>query len=280
MATIGSSTTGFTFTVSGSWNQFAGGSYTVPDPGIYPTALEWHGHNSSGSTTARNYLWLDNGSNEPGTTVYSGSAGYTLTTTDQWWSQSSIAYRNNATGFADGYIPGGTKVWIGAWVSSAAYVVDGTSTGTSTLGTGGDGNYVFHDYTAGFGVMASILTFNYATPHITSYNVSQGAPGDTVVITGYAFNGATGVAFNGVSASYTVNSNTQITATVPSGATTGTITVTNAYGTGTGPSFTILNGYVWNGSAWVGIPINVWNGTSAVYCPIYVYNGSAWVQVG
>jgi len=46
-----------------------------------------------------------------------------------------------------------------------------------------------------------------------------------VTITGCGFTGATSVAFHGVSASFNVNSDTQITATVPSGATTGVITV-------------------------------------------------------
>ena len=50
----------------------------------------------------------------------------------------------------------------------------------------------------------------------------------------------TAVKFNGTSASYTVNSSVKITATVPSGATTGKISVTNGGGTGTSTgSFTV-----------------------------------------
>jgi hypothetical protein len=41
------------------------------------------------------------------------------------------------------------------------------------------------------------------------------------------------VKFNGTTATFTVNSGTQITATVPSGATTGPISVTSSTGTGT-----------------------------------------------
>jgi uncharacterized protein (TIGR03437 family) len=41
------------------------------------------------------------------------------------------------------------------------------------------------------------------------------------------------VTFNGTPAAFTVNSYTQITATVPPGATTGRIAVTTAGGTGT-----------------------------------------------
>jgi len=55
-----------------------------------------------------------------------------------------------------------------------------------------------------------------------------------VVITGQSLTGATKVKFNGVAAtSFTVNSNTQVTATVPTGATTGKIKVTTAGGTAT-----------------------------------------------
>jgi hypothetical protein len=53
-----------------------------------------------------------------------------------------------------------------------------------------------------------------------------------VTITGTGFTGATAVSFNNVAAtSFTVNSATQITATVPTGATTGKIRVTVGGGT-------------------------------------------------
>jgi hypothetical protein len=47
------------------------------------------------------------------------------------------------------------------------------------------------------------------------------------------------VKFNGLAATFTVNSGTQITTTVPVGATTGPVTVTNAVGTATGGTFTV-----------------------------------------
>jgi len=56
----------------------------------------------------------------------------------------------------------------------------------------------------------------------------------TVALTGYAFTGATAVMFNGVNAvSFTVNSDTSITAVAPAGLATGNITITSAKGTGT-----------------------------------------------
>jgi hypothetical protein len=48
------------------------------------------------------------------------------------------------------------------------------------------------------------------------------------------------VKFNGVSAQYLVQSSTKILTRVPSGATTGKVTVTTPYGTATSPSdFTV-----------------------------------------
>src|SRR5436309_3246147 len=73
-----------------------------------------------------------------------------------------------------------------------------------------------------------------AAPTITSFSPTSGAVGSSVTITGSAFTGATAVKFNGTaSTTYTVNSDTQITATVPSGTTSGPIAVTTAGGTGT-----------------------------------------------
>lgn len=71
-------------------------------------------------------------------------------------------------------------------------------------------------------------------PVITSFAPTSGLIEDPVIITGTNFNGATAVAFGGTSATFTVNSaGTQIDTTVPSGATTGRITVTTPIDTAT-----------------------------------------------
>jgi uncharacterized protein (TIGR03437 family) len=57
------------------------------------------------------------------------------------------------------------------------------------------------------------------------------------------FTGVTEVTFNGVAAAFTINSAKQITATVPGGASTGSIRVTNVAGTArTAAPFTITAG--------------------------------------
>ena len=72
------------------------------------------------------------------------------------------------------------------------------------------------------------------SPVISSFSPASGAAGTSVKITGSNFSGLTAVRFNSSpSTSYTVNSLTQITVIVPGAATTGKISVSNVFGTGT-----------------------------------------------
>ncbi len=77
-------------------------------------------------------------------------------------------------------------------------------------------------------------------PTIGSFLPAKGKVGASVVITGTDLTGATSVTFDGVSASFAVDLATQITATVPAGATTGPLAVTTPGGTGTsGTNFVV-----------------------------------------
>jgi hypothetical protein len=79
-----------------------------------------------------------------------------------------------------------------------------------------------------------------AAPTISSFTPASGAMGSSVVLTGSGFTGATAVKFNGATAVYTVNSDTKITATVPTTGSTGPISVTAGGLTGTSASsFTV-----------------------------------------
>ena len=70
-------------------------------------------------------------------------------------------------------------------------------------------------------------------PVITSFSPSSGPVSTEVILTGSNFTGTTTLAFNGTpAATFTIDSNTQLRTTVPSGATTGLISVTNLSGTG------------------------------------------------
>lgn len=91
-------------------------------------------------------------------------------------------------------------------------------------------------------VRRRFAAFQFLIPQITSFFPPAGASGTTVIIRGKNFTGATNVLFGGVpAASYTVNSDNQITAVVGSGViTTGgeqLITVNNRDGDGSRGGF-------------------------------------------
>ncbi len=65
-------------------------------------------------------------------------------------------------------------------------------------------------------------------PVIASFSPTMGGPGVYVVIDGLDFTDASSVKFNNTSASFTVTASTEIIATVPSGASTGPISVTTS----------------------------------------------------
>ena len=77
-------------------------------------------------------------------------------------------------------------------------------------------------------------------PGITGFSPGSGSAGNSVVITGTNFVFATNVTFNGTSAAFTIDSTTQITATVPAGATSGLIRVQTLGGTATSASSFIV----------------------------------------
>ncbi|GLH72759.1 hypothetical protein GETHLI_12610 [Geothrix limicola] len=84
------------------------------------------------------------------------------------------------------------------------------------------------------------FTVTLPAPTVSSLNPTSGPVGSTVVITGTSLMNASAISFYGTPVSgFTVNSDTQITTTVPSGATTGAVSVTTPGGTATGPSFTV-----------------------------------------
>ena len=91
--------------------------------------------------------------------------------------------------------------------------------GTTQNGGGGsnDGG-VFYSFNMGF------------KPYII-LQFPRGTIGKSIGIFGVGLTGTTEVSFNGTSAEFTVVSDTYLTATVPTGATTGYVTVTTNSGT-------------------------------------------------
>jgi large repetitive protein len=78
--------------------------------------------------------------------------------------------------------------------------------------------------TTGTTALTSNQTFK-VKPTLKTFTPVSGPVGTLVTITGTGLKQASKVTFNGTSASFTVKSDTQITATVPAGATTGKVVV-------------------------------------------------------
>src|SRR5207245_321135 len=135
----------------------------------------------------------------------------------------------NGTGFT-----GATKVTFYSSVVASFSLVSDTQI-TTTVPAGARTGKIQVTNSAGTGASSSSFVVIVA-PSITSFTPTNGPVGATVTITGSNFTGTTAVSLDGVAASFTVNLNTKITATVPTGATTGPIQVTNPSGTGTSSS--------------------------------------------
>jgi uncharacterized repeat protein (TIGR03803 family) len=89
------------------------------------------------------------------------------------------------------------------------------------------------------GTLTSNTSFR-VIPVIKSFNPTSGKVGTIVQITGQSLTQTTKVAFGTKSASFTIDSDTQVTATVPTGAKTAAITITTKGGKATSPGvFTV-----------------------------------------
>jgi len=90
------------------------------------------------------------------------------------------------------------------------------------------------------GTLVSNVAFR-VTPKIRNFSPTSGPVGTQVKITGVSLMQTSAVSFGGVAAiEFSVNSDTQVTATVPAGALTGPITITTLGGTArSGKSFTV-----------------------------------------
>jgi hypothetical protein len=126
---------------------------------------------------------------------------------------------------------GGSWAQIGTTVANTTYYSDS--------GLGSNVTYYYRVAAAGGSGTSSYSNEAGATtlaspPTITTFDPSSGRVGAVVTIYGTNLNGATTVRFNVTNAtSFSIQSPTQISATVPTGATTGTITIMTPVGSGT-----------------------------------------------
>lgn len=80
----------------------------------------------------------------------------------------------------------------------------------------------------------TVVVLAIKPPDVASVAPLEGRPSESIVVTGSGFLGATSVTVGSVEAPYRVDSDTQITVTIPSDAQTGPIRVTNGGGADTG----------------------------------------------
>lgn len=87
------------------------------------------------------------------------------------------------------------------------------------------------DVTCPAGSCGVFYSLNASLPAFVSLLPYSGSVGNTIEFLGQGLTGTTAVSFHGTAAHFTIKSNTYLTATVPSGATTGFVTVTTPDGT-------------------------------------------------
>ncbi|MEU1668094.1 IPT/TIG domain-containing protein [Streptomyces sparsogenes] len=139
---------------------------------------------------------------------------------------------------------GATQVRFGTALSSFTVVSDTRINATVPAGSG----TVQITVTTPNGTSTQNVTFTYATataPTLTSLSPASGPTGggNTVVLTGTGFTGATQVLFGTTAApSFTVNSPTQITATAPAGSGSVQVKVTTPGGSSNTLTYTYVSG--------------------------------------
>jgi hypothetical protein len=161
-------------------------------------------------------------------TVPAGSASFVLTVTGTGFISGSVV-NLNGTALATMFV---SATQLTATVPTSAVVAAGTYIITVANPSA----------TQGGTSAAYAFTVTTAVPTITSFSPTSGQAGDLVTITGTNFTGATAVTINGAAITgFTIVNATTITFTVPTGASSGAVSVTTAGGTTTSNStFTVI----------------------------------------
>jgi len=127
--------------------------------------------------------------------------------------------------------------------TAASFTVQSASQFTTTVPAAAADGPITAMNSAGTGASATHFDVTLPVPTISLVTPGSGPVGTPVVIAGANLTGATSVQFNGTSAAFTVSSSTQISTTVPAGATTGVVTVQTPGGIAAYPAgFTVTAG--------------------------------------
>jgi hypothetical protein len=122
----------------------------------------------------------------------------------------------------------------------ASFTVDSSTSITAIVPSGATSGPISVNTHQGSATSSTWFTVTGGAPAMSAFTPASGPAGSTIDVQGAGFTGATSVTFNGTSASYTVDSDSEIHATVPAGATTGPISVSTPGGiTASSTAFTV-----------------------------------------
>jgi uncharacterized protein (TIGR03437 family) len=149
--------------------------------------------------------------------------------TSAWYTSTTATNTISGTSMATPHVAGVAALYLSQFGNASPQTVRDALVSNSTLnkvtsaGTGSP-NRLLYSLWGGGGTPA---------PSISSFSPTSGGVGTSVTINGANFTGASSVRFNGQSASFSIVSASQITATVPNCSSSGAISVTTAGGTAT-----------------------------------------------
>lgn len=212
--------------------------------------------NTSGTTFAvlHDFDGVTGASPETTPVLHTNGTIYGMTGVGGFYNQGVFySFNNGLKPFASAFV-----IWSGKVGASVGILGQGFSNATGVKFGTGAGTFVaagdaFMTATVAAGGTTGKITVlepggNLMTPQtfkviptLSGFSPTSGPVGTSVVITGMSLLQTTSVAFGGVKAtSITVNSNTQVTAVVPTGAITGKVKVTTKGGSATAPgTFTV-----------------------------------------
>lgn len=245
MATLGNSTTpggGTWFDNKTNCEFWTARQFTMPAGGGIVNEFHLFAGGNSGSTSADPVIW-DSSSN-----IKWHAPGAQNINNQQWYGWLISSGTPSSL-----YLPAGNYEF-GFWASGTVkWIAEGSGgvhfrqfIGSAQPNTGSADEY----NGAGLGELGCYIIYTPVTsPVVTSATPNVGTSGTSVAVAGSGFTTVTDVNINGATASFTINSDTSITATVPSGATpgSGNLVVTNPAGTGS-VGFTVGQVYFGTGS--------------------------------
>jgi subtilisin family serine protease len=158
--------------------------------------------------------------------------------TSAWYSSNTATNTISGTSMATPHVAGVAALYLQGNTSASPATVAAALINNSTLNkvtnplSGSPNRLLYMGFIGGGG--------GTPAPSISSFSPTSGGTGTTVTINGANLTGATAVSFNNQSASFSVVSSSQITASVPNCSSTGLVRVTTAGGTATSSgSFTV-----------------------------------------